>query len=218
MNPNEEYEMYTVSDQALRAVPNLFSQRQVLHTRMLKLPSVYSDSGYPVIGFTLFSLGQYQKCILPLKRTIIANPTNTKARITLAKAFLNLKKEDQCFSLIKKSIILSLGESELHRFIINTFEELNRLDKLSAFYKDIEGMLTDVRSIPILCCEIAEALVCCKKPSQAFEFYKKAIETNTTPSLSPFSWQNLFLLKSNFFYFHEKWPLFFFAKLKTSQK
>ena len=182
MDDFRDYRVYDNQYEQLIPDEHSLQKRKIIHTRLLKLPLFGGKRFYEKIGAELLESGEFQESLIPLKRATIINPHGSKAWVDLATAFLNLEKENEAFSSIEKALCISPSAPRLHNFVIKVFDERNRLGDLGFFYQEVEKVLTDKKSIPVLYYESAETLVSCNKYSQAFEMYQKAIEADSMKS------------------------------------
>ncbi len=92
----------------------------------------------------------------------------------LAKTFWNLRKENECFSAIKKALSLCPQSLNLHNFLIETFEKKQKLQDLESFCDEIAKLIQDPEAVSSFYYENAEVLTRSNKYPQALESYKKA--------------------------------------------
>ncbi len=180
MDKDEDYEIYRGQ---LRPEVNPLHKRKVILSRAFKLSSPLADIEYGKIGAELLKAGQFQQSVFPLKRALIIisyiNYFTKRHLIGLVRALFQLEKENEAFSSIKRALSRQPHYRDLHELLVDTLEEKHRLEDLRSFYQEMIKALSHSKMAATLYFEGAETLVMRNMYPQAFEMYKRAIETNT---------------------------------------
>ena len=154
---------------------------KVQRTRMLKLRANESSWFYKKIGIDLLESGYPQKAAIYLKKAFIIQPQDYEISLNLAQALLDIQKEKECFSCLKKALSFSPtsdGMIYLHGLLIKTLEERDRSEEIESFYQEIADQLADPTDLPFFYFESAKILTLCDIYPLALQYFKKAIESH----------------------------------------